>query len=193
MPTFNFSPRSKEEEAEIEHAEFEAYEQDEFNRRLSYFRADEGLLRIRRRFKKTQAQMADIASISRRAYQSYEQGNKDAPSSVLFRIAAHFEVDLHELVTGARSPVTDETKATLAHDAIKVCTLLFAHFKDTDMSPDEMRHISAQVLKWQHPGEKADLQLIEGAIRAVTGDKYVADDDDWAFDPDNAPEPQNNQ
>lgn len=193
MPTFHFGPLSKAESAEIERAEFEAYEHDEFNRRLSYFRPDEGLLRIRRRFKKTQAQMAEIASISRRAYQSYEQGTKDAPSSVLFRIAAHFEVDLHELATGARSPVADETKATLAHDAIQVCALLFEHFKDSRMRPSEMRAISAQVLKWQHPGERADLELIEGAIRAVTGEKYLAPEYNWALDPDNAPELPSNQ
>lgn len=193
MPTFHFGPQSKQEEAEWERAEFEAYERDEFIRRLSYFRVDEGLLRIRRRFKKTQAQMADIASISRRAYQSYEKGAKDTPSSVLFRIAAHFEIDLHELVTGARSPVPDSTKATLAHDAIKVCTLLFEHFKDTGMRAEEMRDISAQVLKWQHPGEKADLELIEGAIRAVTGEKYLPEQYDWSLDPDNAPHQQNNQ
>lgn len=193
MPTFQFSPQSKEEEAEREHAEFEAYEQDEFIRKLSYFRADEGLLRIRRRFKRTQAQMAEIASISRRAYQSYEQGAKDTPSSVLFRIAAHFEIDLHELVTGARSPVPDSTKATLAHDAIKVCALLFEHFKDTGMSAEEMKDISAQVLKWQHPGEKADLQLIEGAIRAVTGEKYLPEEYDWSLDSDNAPDQQNSR
>lgn len=188
MPTFHFGPQSKEEEEECARAEFEAYEQDEFKRRLSFFRVDEGLLRIRRRFKKTQAQMADIASISRRAYQSYEQGAKDAPSSVLCRIAAYFEIDLHEFVTGARSPVPDSTKATLAHDAIKVCTLLFKHFKDTGMKAEEVRDISAQVLKWQHPGDKADLQLIEGAIRAVTGEKYLPEEYNWAFDPDNAPE-----
>lgn len=193
MPGFRFGPQSKEEEEERERAELEAYEQDEFNIRLSYFRVDEGLLRIRRRFKKTQAQMAEIASISRRAYQSYEQGAKDAPSSVMFRIAAYFQIDLHELATGARSPVPDRTKATLAHDAIKVCTLLFAHFKDTDMSADEMRDISAQVLKWRHPGESADLQVVEAATRAVTGDKYVSVDYDWAFDPENTPEPHNNQ
>ena len=190
MPGFRFGPQSKEEEEEWERTEFEAYEQDEFNRRMSYFRVDEGLLRIRRRFKKTQTQMAEIASISRRAYQSYEQGTKDAPSSVLFRIAAYFEVDLHELATGARSPVADDTKATLAHDAIQVCALLFEHFKDSRMLPNEMRDVSAQVLKWQHPGEKADLEIIEGAIRAVTGEKYLPPENHWAFDPDNHPDKQ---
>ncbi|NJM81218.1 MAG: helix-turn-helix transcriptional regulator [Tabrizicola sp.] len=152
---------------------FEALEWDEFERRLPLFAPAAGLLRTRQRFVASQAHIAKIADVSLRAYQSYERGEKTVPAPVLCRIAAFFELDLHELVTGQRSTPDPATIATLTDDAIRVAGQVFDQFKASDMSGKEARLIAAQVLKWKRSGEAADRDMIVAATHMVTGDKYV--------------------
>jgi transcriptional regulator with XRE-family HTH domain len=173
MVSYRFRPRSDAEQRALEREMLEELEAEEFERRLSVFEPSAALLRTRTRFNKTQSQMGTITNISLRAYQSYERGEKTVPSTVLCRVAAHFEIDLHELVTGHRSPVDNDTIAALTEDAVKVCSRIFGLFAASGMTPIEARQVAAQVLKWKRPHEHADNDLIFAAVSTVTGDRYL--------------------
>ncbi len=177
MTTYRFKKTTVAEREEAERlahqAAYQELAQEEFQSRLAAFKPAEGLLRTRRAFGKSQADMAQIADISRRAYQTYEAGEKTVPAPVLCRIAAYFELDLHELVTGQRAPIDSRTRAALQHEAIQVFRTVGKHYRSAAMTIDEMAAITAQLLKWKRAGEDIDADLIEGATRMVTGDKYV--------------------
>lgn len=177
MTTYRFKKTTAAERAEEERlahqAAYKELADEEFASRLKVFNPADGLLRTRRSFGKSQAEMAEIADISRRAYQTYEAGQKTIPAPVLCRIAAYFALDLHELVTGHRSPIDAQTRAAEQHEAILVFRLLVKQYVGKGMAADEMAGIAAQLLKWKRQGEAIDAELIEGATRMVTGDKYL--------------------
>jgi transcriptional regulator with XRE-family HTH domain len=173
--TYRFKPKSEAERSADEREMFDQLEVDAFERRFALFDPSGALLRTRTRFNRSQLQMAAIADISLRAYQGYERREKTVPSTVMCRVAAHFELDLQELVTGHRSPPDKNVIARLTEDAIRVGGRVFEMFKASGMTGKESRAVTAQVLKWKRPGETADNDLLFAAVRQVTGSKYLND------------------
>lgn len=70
----------------------------------------QGLRKYRGRRDLTQDQMAEELGCSVRAYRGYESGERDMPSSLLLRILARGDVDMHDLLNVRRDPVWAETR-----------------------------------------------------------------------------------
>lgn len=141
--------------------------------REAAFRPELGLKRTRLKKRKTQMEMADIMQLSRRAYQLHETGKRPIPSDALIKLAAYFEIDMHELFTGERYPMTRTAKEKNAEFAISTFVdLMFAH-QDKGMNIKEAKQIALHYLKFNQPGDDPHENDLDESIRAMTGNKYV--------------------
>lgn len=170
-----------EEEAEtadaFAQAEFDEEERwrqaDMLKYRIDQYKPHEGLKSLRAKLGITQQAMANTAKVTRRTYQFYESGQKPVPSTVLIRLSATYDFDLHELFTG--NPHADNLRvlAETAKLAADVAVKLAIMFKKPAMRMDEIHRIAMEVARSQSVGTSIKQVDIIEAVEIVTGEKYV--------------------
>lgn len=182
MAEFIFGGRTKAEKHENErleerfHAEEyrltqELIDQAKFEHRLKKLQPHRGLARMRSELGFSQERMAQICGVTRRTYQFYESGEKAIPSSVLCRLAATYEFDMHELFAGKPHSNNLHVHARTAEVTAAVVLHLVDNFPRMEM--DEMQRIAMEFARTHRAaGRLSTADLIE-SIHIVTGEKYV--------------------
>ncbi len=158
-------------------AEFDEEERvrqaDKLAIRLATFHPHDGLKMLREKHGLTQAELANSAGVTRRTYQFYESGQKPIPSSVLSRLAAIYDFDLHELFTDDAHSDNLRVKSETAKLAADVVMLLWKKFDKHPMQMDEMQRIAMEVARSYPLGTSIERVDIIDAVQLVTGEKYV--------------------
>lgn len=122
-------------------------------------------------------EVADRVGVPPEEYAAFEEGRTDPPISVLYNIAAVFNVDPAELMTGEEPKMKEYALTRKEHD-IKVRrtdtysyhALAFA-FKNRDMDPMivELAHTEKTELT-THPGQEFNF-VLEGEVEVTVGDR----------------------
>ncbi len=161
---------SPEQEAAWE-AEYELH--DRIARAEGEMRPDVGVKRLRKAKRLSQQQLADILGISRKTYQLYESRKLPIPSIIVGKLAANFNVDIHELFTGRPFPSPPAVKMANAKVAIEAFRHLADEFLCMQMSLDEMERITLAYTRAHEAGDPLNELDLMTCVKIVTGDKYL--------------------
>lgn len=110
-------------------------------------------------------------------YKEYEAGVKEAPISVLYNIAAVFDVDPAELMTGVEPKMVEYALTRREHDIKVRRTDTYAYhalafgFKNRDMDPMivELKHTEKAELT-THPGQEFNF-VLDGELEVTVGER----------------------
>ncbi|MCA3437098.1 MAG: helix-turn-helix transcriptional regulator [Rhodobacter sp.] len=180
---YKFGPdRPSEVELELEH-EIQL-RQEEREHRLARCRPHDGLKRIRKDNKRSQAEMANLLGVSRRTYQDFENGKRAIPSDVIALIHGHFDCDLHQLFTGSPMPTPRTERASYAIAALNAFFTLQTKFGEA-ISLDQLRHYATLTAELTEPGEEPELLwLLELVARDLSGlSRFAFADGDYGPSP----------
>ena len=166
--TYRFGPRIPE--AELREEEEQQLREEERDLRSARCRPHDGLKRIRKERKRSQADMAVLLDVSRRTYQDFESGKRSIPSDVIALLHGHFDCDLHELFTGAPVPISRKDRANLVQAALDAVFALQARFGGDEITEEQLRHYATLTAELTDPGDKPELLwLLEIAGRDLAG------------------------
>jgi transcriptional regulator with XRE-family HTH domain len=165
---YRFGPdRPSEAELELEHEE--QLRQEEREHRIARCKPHDGLKRIRKEHKRSQAEMADLLGVSRRTYQDFENGKRAIPSNVIALLHGHFDCDLHQLFTGSPVPTPRKERASYAIAALNAIFALRSRFGE-EISEEKLRQYATLTAELTEPGEEPELiWLIELVARDLSG------------------------
>ncbi len=123
------------------------------------------------------AVMAYRVGISLEEYEVYEKGGAEPPISVLYNIAAAFNIDPAELMTGEEPKMEEYALTRKGHDikvrrtgAYSYHALAFS-FKNRDMDPMivELEH-TEKAERTTHPGQEFNF-VLDGELEVVVGER----------------------
>lgn len=83
--------------------------------------------------------MAKIACVSPRTYQAYEMAETPIPSTVVVKIAAFFELNIHELFWGKPYPVSADAKESYVEMALEVMKAVMQKYDDPQISAQDAK------------------------------------------------------
>jgi transcriptional regulator with XRE-family HTH domain len=166
--TYRFGhTRPSEAELELEHEA--QLRQEERDSRIAQCKPHDGLRKIRKDTKRSQAQMAASLGVSRRTYQAFETGKRAIPSDVIGLLYGQFDCDLHQLFTGLPVPTPRKERATYAIAALDAIFALQSRF-GKQVTEEQLRHYAVLTAELTEPGEPPGLLwLIEIAARELAG------------------------
>ncbi len=90
------------------------------------------LKKFRKRLGLTQANMAEKAGVSRRAYQDLEAGRTSMTADFMLQLYARFGLDVHALLTGSSPQIRQEAKQMLANKTIGALCLMMRLYQGSD-------------------------------------------------------------
>jgi transcriptional regulator with XRE-family HTH domain len=132
-----------------------------------------GMKLLRKAKRLSQQQLADILGVSRKTYQLYETRKLPIPSVIIGKLAANYDVDIHELFTGRPFPSTPAVKMANAKVAIAAFRHLASEFLEMEMSLDEMERITLAYTRAHEPGDPLNELDLMTCVKIVTDDKYL--------------------
>lgn len=142
--------------------------------RLEKMKPHKGLKRLRSELGLTQDQMAVQCKVSKRTYQFYETGQKAIPSTVLARLAARYQFNIHTLFFGRVHSDSIEVRPETAKFIAEIVDFLTSTF--SSMSMEEKQHVAMHFASNNRHGTKVDVTNLFESIIIVTGEKYLGNE-----------------
>lgn len=185
MTGYKFEKKTLEEKAIADREESDRLEDDELSRiadieagqfeyRLGRLRPNRGLKKLRDELELSQTQMAEKSGVTRRTYQSYENGKNHIPSNVICRLAATYSFDIHMLFAGQAHADNLRVRTDTAKLAADVVLHLIEEFPRMEMH--DMQRIAMEFARSNKPGTPVNRGTVYDSIRIATGNTYIPDE-----------------
>ncbi|MBN9888965.1 helix-turn-helix transcriptional regulator [Salipiger abyssi] len=154
MAKYRFGPRPENDDEASEAMERELF-REECERRRDICQPHIRLKALRKSYKLSQEEMAEVLQVSRRTLQDFERGKRAIPSDAVARLYGRFNCDLHALFVGQPYPISREDRASFVKAGLDAVFELMRKFPD--MSAEDVRHYATLTAELTDPGEDPEL------------------------------------
>jgi len=143
--------------------------------RLASINPGQGLRNFRSKIGESQETLAKRMDVSRRAYQTYENGSRSIPSNALAKLQAWYGFDFHALFTGKPAAISRDTKQKIALRAVDAAIYIMSEFPDTGLA--KVKYYVGKAAMIGDPDQSPDL---EGLYSLIIADaRRESEQSDW--------------